>query len=1244
MDKRLCPICSRINQPQDSHCWFCNAELPPVSQGEMQNEDWLSDLQNNVIPGAEELEDMPAEQLEEKIGKDAEGNAPDWLSRIREREASERAEKKASEDRYWAEKKSHDGLPDWLRSLNEDAAENEIKNNDAPMENETEEPVIPSVSAVAPIPSLSSGDDWLDSLKSWQPGEEEIIASQKNEQSLDITHEEIPGQSKSESGVADFESETAQVDSVIDLDKIFSLEEEEPVAEPEHPLEQPQSEKFEAEELKPNPVLYPERYFSFADEEGTPANHKVAKQHEAVNTKTFEASDDTIDEPEKSTDPEHLAQAQNGKELLPFGLPDIPVDMAPIESDAADKANPQLDASNGSLIAEEQILHGASQVENLEPDPDFDLERFFSFDEDKSAAKTEPFPEHPQPGDPKPENLRSESGFETERLFSYGEDKPTSEPEQPLDQSQSGKLDIEEVKPIPDLYPERFFSFAHDDSTPASGRPVKDEPVNTTTFESLDDTFDESEKQLNSESIIQTQSRKEQLPFGLPDIPADMAPMELEGADKTNPLGDNSKDPSPTEEQLLQGASQIENLELEPDFDPERLFSFDEEISTSKNEPLFENPQPGETELKNLHPESGINPEQFFTFGEEGSAAEPEPLIDQSQSGKLEAEEVKPTPDLYPERFFSFTGDESAPTSGRPIQHEPVHTTMFDASDEAFDESEKLVNPESMMQAQNGKEPLPFGLPDIPSDMAPIESEEALKENLPLETSREMPFLESKTEEQPLQSISQIGDPSPFGSIEETFQADSSLVLEQPKSDRAFIDDQDTDIPSTASENAVLSFKSNSDDLTESPFKSDSISLDPFKPDDLPEWLADVKPVEKLEEKPDAPVKPKKTRIIIDDGSPKPEKGKLPVWLASRRPIEALDLSSPTDEKTPAGEKPDLDQSMVGVTAGAPVSALIGKSSGLERGLKISNRQKTNATLLSVIATSVESIEESATTVVTSGTQNLWRSLLALAFIVVAFLGATVLKSNYLHPALFPEEVVRAFNLINSIPMDKPVLIAGDFDAAFAGEIRLTSQSMIEHIMRRDLNIAIIAINPVDAALLTDQINKGLSSIPAYSSANKMVDLGYLPGSAIAVQNMGNSFVEAVPLTAEMVMIGSNEITKNIQNLRDFGAIIVITDKSENARVWIEQIQPTLDGTPLLIISSAQASPLILPYYQSGQVDGLVSGMSGGMIYEQILGSSGGAGRNVASLQFLSVLMTSLVLIGGFVSLVNPKSGRRKRL
>ena len=599
-----------------------------------------------------------------------------------------------------------------------------------------------------------------------------------------------------------------------------------------------------------------------------------------------------------------------------------------------------------------------------------------------------------------------------------------------------------------------------------------------------------------------------------------------------------------------------------------------------------------------------------------------EPLIESIPEETLDESQqiTKPNDDFDLNKIFSLSEDkadqEVQPTTANEagkyeesIEDQPILPEGFNPLDQLFEYEKEAA------------------------DAGIVTSEKDINELEPQKPVDSSPFLEN------------LDDILPFNEV------DQALEPKEPEPRLEFKPAQNDDLKEISSSNLLPENDARVSDGDSKPFESGVDSAvspftlnekitEPFTLDDLPEWLADIKPGEK----PTVPVKPKVRRPVVDDGTPMPEKGKLPVWLDARRPVEAIDIPIAVEKPKPIEAPSDGEEAGKSPIENDIVApAITGTPAELGEGLKVSNRQKTNAALLSVIATSVEPVEVSAITAVKIGYQSVWRSLLAIVFLLVAILGGTVLKEYYLQPELFPEEVVHTFNLVNTIPLDKPVLIAGDFDAGFAGEIRLTFRPVLEQMMRRGLNFALMAINPVDSALLESQIANGLTAVPSFDAKNKVVDLGYFPGGAIAIQNMGNSFSNAVRLTADLVDTSTHEITKNVHLLNDFGAIVVVTDKSENARVWIEQIQPELGDTPLLLVTSAQASPLILPYYKSGQVDGLVSGLPGGMIYGRILGSNSGGFESVASMQLILGLMASLVLIGGFVSLVLPKTRGSKR-
>jgi hypothetical protein len=83
----------------------------------------------------------------------------------------------------------------------------------------------------------------------------------------------------------------------------------------------------------------------------------------------------------------------------------------------------------------------------------------------------------------------------------------------------------------------------------------------------------------------------------------------------------------------------------------------------------------------------------------------------------------------------------------------------------------------------------------------------------------------------------------------------------------------------------------------------------------------------------------------------------------------------------------------------------------------------------------------------------------------------------------------------------------------------------------------------------------------------------------------------------------------------------------------VEQVQPSLGAdTQLVMVSSAQAAPLVRAYVESGQVRGLVSGLAGGAAYELLTRQPGIGTSSWTAYQLSLVTVVILIVLGGLVA------------
>ena len=417
----------------------------------------------------------------------------------------------------------------------------------------------------------------------------------------------------------------------------------------------------------------------------------------------------------------------------------------------------------------------------------------------------------------------------------------------------------------------------------------------------------------------------------------------------------------------------------------------------------------------------------------------------------------------------------------------------------------------------------------------------------------------------------------------------------------------------------------------------DDLVLSPFVPDDLPDWLATAK-LEKHEKRSSEPVLEKLDGSALEDSI---EKANMPAWLqAVRNPTPNADEMVETrqgeinEEGLLAGISGTLQTPSFGVDIRRPV--------GYGSTLKVSERQKQSANLFANLVDETLDNNDVDIPKKTRKQRMIWRLVLAVALIFVILVSPSVFAAYIVQPALFPPEVVSVYDQVDAISTDKPVLLAGDFEAAVAGELSWSSQSLLEHLMRRNLNLVVLSSNPSGSTLMTQLIEKAATNVEGYDLTTHVTTLGYLPGGATGVQLLAVNPRAAMPYTHNLDAAWNSNILHSVNLLSDFGALIVLSDKSESSRTWVEQIRPGLGATPLMFVVSAQAAPLLQPYYQSGQISGYVAGFYGSLAYEQMLQQNHRALSHLGAFQSAMLLAAVVILVGGLVTLIRPASAERK--
>lgn len=432
--------------------------------------------------------------------------------------------------------------------------------------------------------------------------------------------------------------------------------------------------------------------------------------------------------------------------------------------------------------------------------------------------------------------------------------------------------------------------------------------------------------------------------------------------------------------------------------------------------------------------------------------------------------------------------------------------------------------------------------------------------------------------------------------------------------------------PSPAGEGSIQPFELDEDDEV----------IDDLFDEELPSWLTSVD-MEKEEAE------------TGDDISP----GELPGWVEAMRPVvESSDTSGLAEDE----EYIENYGPLAGIPSVLPAEADIDQTS-VEEGsklsfeLQVSKTQKEYASLLENVI-SREGKSKPKGEVKPVATQRVLRWLIAIVLIISV--GASVITAGgagnpspagHLKDDQGPAAL---YEMIDEMEARDTALIAFDYQPALAGELNATASGVVNHLLRQESYLAFISTQATGPSLAEHFITNTQSEFE-YQHGRDYINLGYIPGQAAGVLSFSIAPREIVPIAFNGANAWDSPPLKEIQTLSDFDLFLIITDDPTTARMWIEQVNPYISRYKVAMIVSAQAEPLVRPYFQNSpqQISGLAAGLPGGWAYEELTGSPNLSSVFLFPLNVGIIVTILTVFIGGLangiLNLIKQRKDKEKR-
>ncbi|NPA26116.1 MAG: hypothetical protein GXO36_00735, partial [Chloroflexi bacterium] len=233
-----------------------------------------------------------------------------------------------------------------------------------------------------------------------------------------------------------------------------------------------------------------------------------------------------------------------------------------------------------------------------------------------------------------------------------------------------------------------------------------------------------------------------------------------------------------------------------------------------------------------------------------------------------------------------------------------------------------------------------------------------------------------------------------------------------------------------------------------------------------------------------------------------------------------------------------------------------------------------------------------------------------------------------------PAETVQAWQTIDALPPEAPVLVMTDVSWLNQAEMAVVAQPLLQHLAQKGSHVVVASTMPWGVQMAQDWAPATL----------RFWDAGFVPGGPIALAQFGHALPYALQLSGTGVAFDYVPAWRTVQAWDQVPLLVVLTDNPEALRLWFEQVVPHLpESTRLVLGISAQAVPVAYAYQPAvPTLGGMVVGFEGGLAYQHHLGTP--VASTWSMYQAMLLAGTGWMLLMAFAYLgARWWSGRKKR-
>lgn len=240
-------------------------------------------------------------------------------------------------------------------------------------------------------------------------------------------------------------------------------------------------------------------------------------------------------------------------------------------------------------------------------------------------------------------------------------------------------------------------------------------------------------------------------------------------------------------------------------------------------------------------------------------------------------------------------------------------------------------------------------------------------------------------------------------------------------------------------------------------------------------------------------------------------------------------------------------------------------------------------------------------------------------------------------PIIVTEPTQDLYDAVNAIPPhEQPLLMSIDYAPATLPELEPMAVAILRHCFSKDIRVAILTLNPAGYGL-AERVMIQVASEYGKEYGKDYVFLGFQPGISAPILGMGVNIRNVFPDDAYGTPLTEIPMMDGVRNYDDIPLVVTLAGWSA-AEAWIYYAYQPFRQQVGAGVTAVMATDFY-PYWNTGQLVGMLGGMRGAAEYEEIIQQHGQGARGMDSQSVIHILIIILIVVGNVAYFA---SGRKK--